>query len=78
MDKIPETLQYMYDPNCFPENFLTTTEVPSKLIKQLKINHSQIQLQICMLKANRSLLQKSHRTQTNLWRLHQLSKIWIL
>ena len=41
MNQLPRTLQYIYDSNWFPENFLTITEVPSEIIQKLKINHKK-------------------------------------
>ena len=38
--KLPETLHYIYDPNWFPHNFITITEVPSETIQKLSINHN--------------------------------------
>ena len=37
--KVPEKLHYIYDTNCFPQNFVNITEIPSKTIQKLSINH---------------------------------------
>ena len=44
IDKFPETLQNIYDPNWFPESFVTIAKVPSEIKQQLKNHHPQIQL----------------------------------
>ena len=42
--KIPETLHYIYDPNCFQQNFVDITEIPSETIQKLSINHQHIEI----------------------------------
>ena len=42
INKLPETLHYIYDPNWFPQNFVNITEVPSEIIHKLSINHQNI------------------------------------
>ena len=44
MDKLPKVLQYILDPNKYPENFITITEVSPELIQKLKNDHEQIQI----------------------------------
>ena len=44
MDKLLEMLQYDYDPNWLPDNYISITERPSEVIKKLKIDNKQIQL----------------------------------
>ena len=44
--KLPETLHYFYDPNWFPQNFITVTEVTSENIQKWSINHNKIEIKI--------------------------------
>ena len=37
LPKLPDTLQYIYDVNWFPENFVNITELPSETIQRLTI-----------------------------------------
>ena len=43
MQKLQETLQYIYDPNWIPQNLITITEQPSETIQNLSINHNNIE-----------------------------------
>ena len=58
-NKLQELLQYIYDPNSFPENFITITEVTSEIIQQLKIDHSENNCEITTPKTNHLHLQTS-------------------
>ena len=42
--KLPDIQHYVYDSNWFPKNFVNITEVPSKIIQKLSINHSNIEI----------------------------------
>ena len=44
--KLPETLQYIYDPDWFPQNFINIPEIPSETIQKLSINHQNIEIKI--------------------------------
>ena len=39
MDKLPEMLQYIYDSNCFPKNFITIRGVLNEILQKLKLVH---------------------------------------
>ena len=41
--KLPETLLYIYDPNCFPQNFVNITKILSEVIQKLSANHQNIE-----------------------------------
>ena len=40
---LPETVLYINDPNWFPQNFITFTELPSETIQKLSIDHNKIE-----------------------------------
>ena len=40
MDKLPETLHYIYDSHWFPENSVTITEIPSEIIQKLTVDYN--------------------------------------
>ena len=42
--KLLESLHNIYDPNWFPQSFVKITEVPSKIIQKLSINHNKIEI----------------------------------
>ena len=42
--KLPETLQYIYDPHCFPQNFRDIPEIQSETIQKLTIIHHNIEI----------------------------------
>ena len=44
LTKLPETLHYIYDPNCFSQNFLNIPVIPSEIIQKLTINHHNIEI----------------------------------
>ena len=56
MTKLPETLQHIYDPNCFPEIFFIT-EVPSEIIQKLKVDHNNTEIKNRITKNQQLLLQ---------------------
>ena len=39
LPKLSETLQYIYDPHWFPQNFVNIPEIPFETIQKLTINH---------------------------------------
>ena len=42
--KLPETLQYIYDPHWFPQNFIDIPEIQSETIQKLTIIHHNIEI----------------------------------
>ena len=42
--KLPETLQYIYDLDWFPQNFINFQEIPSEIIQKLSIKHQNIDI----------------------------------
>ena len=44
MSKLPETLNYIYDPILFKQNFVNITEVPSEIIQKLSINRNNMEI----------------------------------
>ena len=44
ISKLPETLQYIYDKDWFPDNFVNIPEIPSDTIQKLPLNRKHIQI----------------------------------
>ena len=44
INKLPETLKYIYDPDWFPQHFINIPEIPSETIQKLSINHQSIEI----------------------------------
>ena len=42
--KLPETPQYIYDKDWFPDNFVNIPEIPSETTQKLLLNRKQIQI----------------------------------
>ena len=40
IDKLPETIHYIYESNCFAEIFITITEVPSEIKQKQQIDRN--------------------------------------